>query len=152
MRWITVSSHLKRGYICHFSSGPLYKCAFYIAYRHHSFPEQGEISQQGLKLLTCQKADRIIALYRSSVISRCVIRNSAEFPYPEEEERRPWGKLRLWQGFIISIAPAYIDFVPSSQMHKHMHVCSAALMSFQNHNCYQVDSFPMLCLMNTLEV
>ena len=60
---------------------------------------------------TCQQTDGIIALYRSPVISGCVIRNSTEFPYLEEEERRPWGKLRLWQEFIIGIASIYIDFV-----------------------------------------
>lgn len=48
---------------------------------------------------TCQQTDGIIALYWSPVISGCVIRNSTEFPYLEEEERRPWGKLRLWQEF-----------------------------------------------------
>lgn len=62
---------------------------------------------------TCQQTDGIIALYWSPVISGCVIRNSTEFPYLEEEERRPRGKLRLWQEFIIAIAPIYIDFVPA---------------------------------------
>lgn len=116
---------------------------FYIpvVYRHQSVPEQGEISQQGLKLLTRQKADRLIALYRSSVISCCVIRNSAEFPYLVEEERRPWGKLGLWQEFIISIAPIYIDFVPSAQTDTHVRACLEAHLSLQNHNHYQEDTF-----------
>lgn len=67
--------------------------------------------------LTCQQTDRIIALYWSPVISGCVIRNSAEFPYLEEEERQPQGKLRLWQEFIIAIARVYNNFVPA-------HTCS----------------------------
>lgn len=73
---------------------------------------------------TCQQTDGIIALYWSPVISGCVIRNSTEFPYLEEEERRPRGKLRLWQEFIIAIAPIYIDFVPAhthTQKDKHVH-------------------------------
>lgn len=61
----------------------------------------------------CQQTDRIIALYWSPVISGCVIRNSTEFPYLEEEERRPQGKLRLWQEFIIAIVPVYNNFVPA---------------------------------------
>lgn len=114
---------------------------FYIVYSHQSVPEQGKISQQGLKLLTRQKADRIIALYRSAVISCCVIRNSAEFPYLVEEERRPWGKLGLWQEFIISIAPIYIDFVTSAQTDTHTRACLEAHLSLQNHNRYQVDTY-----------
>lgn len=81
-------------------------------YCQPSVPEQGGIPLQGLKLLPCKKADGMVALYWSPVISGCVIRNSAELPYLEEEERRPWGKLRLWQEFIIAFHPIYIDFVP----------------------------------------
>lgn len=106
----------KLGYICH----SLCSCHKFLAsvsslyrmYCHASVPEQGGIPQQGLKVLTCQKADGMVALYWSAVISGCVIRNSAELPYLEEEERRPWGKLRLWQEFIIAFHPIYIDFVP----------------------------------------
>lgn len=86
--------------------------SLYCMYCHASVPEQGGIPQQGSKVLTCQKADGMVALYWSPVISGCVIRNSAELPYLEEEERRPWGKLRLWQEFIIAFHPIYIDFVP----------------------------------------
>lgn len=76
---------------------------------------------------TCQQTDGIIALYWSPVISGSVIRNSTEFPYLEEEERRPWGKLRLWQEFIIAIAHIYIDFVPACthlQEDKHSFGCT----------------------------
>lgn len=63
--------------------------------------------------LACQQTDRIIALYWGPVILGCLIRNSTEFSYLEEEERRPWGKLRLWQGFITAITSIYIGFVPA---------------------------------------
>lgn len=71
----------------------------------------------------CQQTDRIIALYWSPVISGCMIRNSTEFPYLEEEERRPRGKLRLWQEFIIAIAPIYIHFVPASRTPRKTNTC-----------------------------
>lgn len=61
--------------------------------------------------LACQQTDRFIALYWGPVILGCLIRNSTEFSYLEEEERRPWGKLRLWQGFITAIISIYIGFV-----------------------------------------
>lgn len=113
---IPCSFFSKLGYIC------LILCSchkfwasvssLYRMYCRASVPEQGGIPQQGLKLLTCQRAGGMLALYWSPVISGCVIRNSAELPYLEEEERRPWGKLRLWQEFIIAFHPIYIDFVP----------------------------------------
>lgn len=109
--------------------------SLYCLYCRLSVPEQGGIPQQGLKLLTCQKADGIIALYWSPVISGCVIRNSTEFPYLEEEERRPWGKLRLWQEFIIAFLPIYIDFVPICtclQRDKHVHFYLDVHVSPQN--------------------
>lgn len=97
----------------------------------------------------CQQTDGIIALYQSPVISGCVIRNSTEFPYLEEEERRPRGKLRLWQEFIIAIAPIYI--VPvciHSQKHKHMHSCLEAHMSTLNLDQYIRKIFNILFNIN----
>lgn len=80
---------------------------------------------------TCEQTDRIIALYWSPVISGCVIRNSTEFSYLEEEERRPRGKLRLWQECIITIAPIYIDYITLfllAHPHRETNTCTLVWM------------------------
>lgn len=92
-------------------------------------------SSAGIEAIYLSESRRNHCFVLEPVISGCVIRNSTEFPYLEEEERRPWGKLRLWQEFIIAIAPIYIDFVPA---HRETNTCTLIWM-FTCRERYQVD-------------